>query len=190
MIDAPRNQFSGMASYIRRFPEVAAKAQTLAANDTIRWAKTRSTEAIQGELNVPKAALAGKRFDITQYATPNRPEAVLSAEFSPLNLARFSTVKPGQGVKPRIQVTPGGAVPDLSHSFYIPGPSGGFGLAVRTKGAMTNSRKARQIGKNLYILFGPSVDQAFRTSMPTLVPQVMDQFESNFYRQFARLNRG
>ncbi len=181
---------SGMARYVKQFPAEVAQAQRLAVADTLRWGRAQFSADIRAQLNLPLGALSGKRFEITQYPTAQRPEGVLSAQFAPLNLARFATTKPRLGLKPKIRVKAGGNSLQLDNSFFIPGPSGGFGLAVRTKTAMRNSRAARRIANNLYILFGPSVDQAFRVSLPKLKPRVADRLEAETLRQIARLTRG
>lgn len=181
---------SGMARYIKLFPQQVAQAQRIAVADTLRWGRAQFSADIRAQLDLPLGALNGKRFEITQHPTVARPEGVLSAQFAPLNLARFATTKPRLGLKPKIRVLAGGNTLQLDHSFYIPGPSGGLGLAVRTKGPLKNSRAARKIGKNLYILFGPSVDQAFGVSLPKLKPRVADRLEAETLRQIGRLTRG
>ena len=100
---------------------------------------------------------------------------------------------------PKVRILVGGATksfsdPDIkgSYSFLIPTPGGadGVGLALRTKEPLRNSQAARKIGRDLYLLSGPSVYQMFGQLMPTIVPRVEAKLQTEFARQYERLIRG
>ena len=68
------------------------------------------------------------------------------------------------------------------------------GLAVRLQdgklpGGM-NKKQMVQVSGNLYLLYGPSVDQVFRDVRFDVQAPVGDVLESSFLRNFGRLNRG
>jgi hypothetical protein len=48
---------------------------------------------------------------------------------------------------------------------------------------MRKSRGAKQIGKNLYLLYGPSVDQVFRGVAADQAPAALDFLDVEFMRQ-------
>lgn len=184
--------FSRLSS---RFADNANKAASLAINDIARLERTLAKRQMQAEVNVPPATFEGKNFAVTKFANPRDLEAVISAARRPLNLSRFITSRtPKLGAGGRkgieVQVKKGGAKRVIPGSFLIPGPSGGFGLALRSKTPLRASRAARQIRPGLYILSGPSVNQMFGIIAPRRERPAADALERQFLRQFERLQRG
>jgi hypothetical protein len=64
-----------------------------------------------------------------------------------------------------------------------------IGLAIRLAPGerIRNKRVMTQVGHNLYLLYGPSVDQVFRTVADDNAPEIATMVRDEFYRQFARL---
>lgn len=199
MIRVAAADIKGLATYLQRTPEVAQEAAKLAVSDTADWGKNMAARMFTSTVNLPADALAARRFRVSQRPTSARPEAIISADNNPLGLSRFvvGAKKPG-APHPRTQVLVGGSVKQWSapggdnYAFLIPTPNGaaGVGLAIRTKGALRNSKAARQIGRNLYLLSGPSVNQMFAQLMPAIVPRVEAKLQAEFQRQYSRLIRG
>lgn len=198
----------GLATFVARTPEVAAEAAKLAVGDAAEWGRNLSKREMVSAVNLPADALAGRRFRISQRPTTANPEAVISADNNPLGLSRF-VVGPGKvGMPgPQTRTLRGGTTTQWpkggdrgDYAFLIkvgPGKKGsapavraGFGLAIRTTRPMENSREAFKIGKDLYLLFGPSVDQMFGQLMPQIVPRVEAKLQTEFARQYERLIRG
>lgn len=190
----------GLATFVARTPEVAAEAAKLAVGDAAEWGRNLSKREMVSAVNLPAGALAGRRFRISQRPTTANPEAVISADNNPLGLSRFVVGQKAKGsAHPKVRILVGGATksfsdPDTkgSYSFLIPTPNGadGVGLAIRTKGPLKNSSAARKIGRDLYLLSGPSVNQMFGQLMPTLVPRIEAKLQTEFARQYERLIRG
>lgn len=190
----------GLASFVARTPEVAAEAAKLAVGDAAEWGRNLSKREMASAVNLPADALAGRRFRISQRPTTANPEAVISADNNPLGLSRFVVSQKARGAAhPKVRILVGGATksfsdPDIkgSYSFLIPTPGGadGVGLALRTKEPLRNSQAARKIGRDLYLLSGPSVNQMFGQLMPTIVPRVEAKLQTEFARQYERLIRG
>ena len=190
----------GLATFVARTPEVAAEAAKLAVGDAAEWGRNLSKREMVSAVNLPADALAGRRFRISQRPTTANPEAVISADNNPLGLSRFVVSQKARGAAhPKVRILVGGATksfsdPDIkgSYSFLIPTPGGadGVGLALRTKAPLRNSRAARKIGRDLYLLSGPSVNQMFGQLMPTIVPRVEAKLQTEFARQYERLIRG
>lgn len=190
----------GLATFVARTPEVAAEAAKLAVGDAAEWGRNLSKREMVSTVNLPADALAGRRFRISQRPTTQNPEAVISADNNPLGLSRFVVSQKDKGsAHPKVRILVGGATKSFSdpgtkgsYSFLIPTPGGanGVGLALRTKGPLRNSQAARKIGRDLYLLSGPSVNQMFGQLMPTIVPRVEAKLQTEFARQYERLIRG
>lgn len=190
----------GLAEFVARTPEVAAEAAKLAVGDAAEWGRNLSKREMVSAVNLPADALAGRRFRISQRPTTANPEAVISADNNPLGLSRFVVSQKARGAAhPKVRILVGGTPksfsdPDTkgSYSFLIPTPGGadGVGLALRTKEPLRNSRAGRKIGRDLYLLSGPSVNQMFGQLMPTIVPRIEAKLQTEFARQYERLIRG
>jgi hypothetical protein len=60
-----------------------------------------------------------------------------------------------------------------------------IGLAVRT--SKPPSRGAKQIGKNLYLMYGPSVDQVFADTREMIRPDA-EEFMNREFRRLMELS--
>ena len=188
-------------TFVARQEAVVTQAAALAVSDVAEWGKNLSRRAMLADVNLPADALAGRKFRISQRPTQGNPEAVITADNNPLGLSRFVTgdKTPGRA-HPTVRIKKGGSVRQFStgdrpggdYSFLIPTPNGaaGVGLALRTKTPMRNSSAARKIGRNLYLLSGPSVNQMFGQMLPALVPRIEAKLAGEFARQYERLSRG
>lgn len=176
------------------------RAALRSINRTAERARTLAARQIREELNLPAAYLqpGGKRLFVSQRATGKNLEARVMARSRPTSLARFatSTKKPFEpGVT--VQVQPGKAR-YLKKAFFIKLRAGtasidtrsNLGLAVRLKPGETirNKKRAVQLSKNLFLLYGPSVAQAFISSSGRgvageIVDDVLDFLETEFTRQ-------
>jgi len=195
MIRVSTSGIQSFARFAARFEDTAKQAASIAINDVARQERTLAKRQMQAAINVPSSTFEGKNFAVAQFANPNNLEAVLSAARRPLNLSRFITSRtPKVGPKGRkgieVSVKRGGSKRVLEGAFLIPGPSGGVGLAIRSKTPLRNSRAARQIRPGLYILSGPSVNQMFGRIAPTRERPAAGTLEREFLRQFERLQRG
>ena len=195
----------GLASYLTERPEVARKAARLAINDTAsRKAVPTFRKSMQDQVAFPPGYLKDDRFGLTKEAIEADLTAVITARFRPTSLARFakgSKTKEGArragGV--RVGVKRGGAR-FMKGAFFVnlnrgKDTSDGFnlGLAIRLKPGQTlrGRRKGAsgvQLAPDLYLLYGPSVDQVFRDVSTADGPKVADQLEREFVRQWVRLN--
>lgn len=199
MIRIAAVDIEGLEGFVRRMPDVARQAQALAISDTAEWARNLAKREFLASVNLPDDAVIARRFRVSQRATVARPESTITADRNPLGLSRFVVGPKKAGTPhPRTQVRVGGSVKTWSqpggdnYAFLIPTPNGaaGVGLAIRTKEPLRNSRAARKIGRDLYLLYGPSVDQMFGQMIPALIPRVRAKATAEFNRQIERLTRG
>ena len=114
----------------------------------------------------------------------------------PTSLARFTTSgtvnKPGV----QVEVQPGKAK-FLKRAFLIKLRQGNtitdtkfnLGLAIRTKSALRNKYSAVKMKNGLYLLYGPSVDQAFKMIRDkNKTGKSMNEFAADYLeREFSRL---
>lgn len=193
-----------LADYLERSPARAREAARLSINDVAGGSGLKLLrDAVQDEAAFPARYVDKSKLYLARKAYNNRLEAVIAARTRPTSLARFAV--PGQtplstrrekGV--RVQVHHG-ATRRMSSAFLVRLRAGNqvsdeaynLGLAIRLKPGerIINKRQqsAVQLDHNLYLLYGPSVDQVFREIASEQSPAILDKVESEFYRQFVRL---
>ena len=194
----------GLAEYLQQRPEVARRAARLAINDTgRRKAVPRFRKAITDEVAFPAGYVNKDRFDLTKTATDSDLTAKITARFRPTSLARFAPSQGFEGARRvggvRVRVRRGGGT-FMRRAFFVKLRRGGdttdgfnVGLALRLKpGDALRGRKkggaSVQIAPDLYLLYGPSVDQVFRDVSVAESPAVAAELEREFIRQWVRLN--
>lgn len=191
--------------FLKTQPAVARKSARLAINSTAsRKAVPRMRRAMKEEVAFPRGYLEDKnRFGQEKRATDNDLTASIVARFRPTSLARFTNDSP-EGAKRtggvRVKVNPGGGATRIGGAFFVKlrrgaDTSDGFnvGLAIRLQpGQSLRGRKKGgqgvQLAPNLYLLYGPSVDQVFREVSVAESPAVADDLQKEFIRQYVRLS--
>lgn len=188
---------SGVADYFEKLPDVATQAAALAINTVSqREALPMIRREMRDQLDFPEGYLETQdRLAVVRKANRNTLSATIRGRDRPTSLARFRT--PGQnsantrgrGVAVKLKR---GQTRKLRKGFLLPLRNGNVGLAVRLKPGetLTNSSAAVELGNNVYLLYGPSVDQVFQTVSGDVGPKVIDSVANEFFRQFARLSSG
>ena len=172
-------------------------------NKTADRARTLAAQPIREQVAFPASYLApsAKRLFVSTKATKASPfEAVISGRDRPTSLARFTNQKPlGGGQRHRggqvaVTVKPG-VRRYIKRAFLITLNNSNVGLAVRTDGGPPNNAYApKEIGKNLWLLYGPSVDQVLSAASngggiyEEIVPETLDFLNDEFNRQLDLLN--
>lgn len=179
---------------IEDVPEAILVAARQAVNRTTERARTAAAREMRLQVNFPARYLSGSdgRLQITKRAQGRSLSGVVTGRHRATSLARFvsGSATPGKrGV--RVQVKPGSAR-FLKGAFLIKLRAGAvgldtafnLGLAVRTKNGQKPSTayKPLPIGKNLWLLFGPSVDQVFRTVAGDIAPEMAEFMDAEFKR--------
>lgn len=166
-----------------------------AVNKTLDRTRTSSARAIRMQVAFPAEYLGANRgrLTVSRRATNNALEGSITGYHRPTSLARFasgSTARKGmkaEGV--RVEVKPGVARL-MRRAFLIKLPAGNtdtksnLGLAIRTREGQRPSKAFRpaRLGKNLWLLYGPSVDQVFKTVSSDEAPGAADYLEAEFLR--------
>lgn len=172
-------------------------------NKTADRARTLASQDIREQVAFPASYLApsAKRLFVSTKATKASPfEAVISGRDRPTSLARFTNQKPlGGGQRHRggqvaVTVKPG-VRRYIKRAFLITLNNSNVGLAVRTDGGPpSNAYAPKEIGKNLWLLYGPSVDQVLSAASngggiyEEIVPETLDFLNDEFNRQLDLLN--
>ena len=207
----------GLNEFKRTFeiaPQISARAARYAINDTAqRKGLKLSRDAMTAQVAFPRGYLSEvgrggeKRFRLSYPATDTRLEAGILATQSPTPLARFSPdrgrfVARGparrnkEGKRPpiRVQIQPG-REELLKSAFFVSLRSGNTGLGIRLKRGetLTNTVGAKIITTGplagVALLYGPSVDQVFRTVAVDISPPLLEALTVEYLRQFERLFR-
>jgi hypothetical protein len=196
MFEIETRGLEDMIAKVKEMPGDIDEALQLSINDSARLARREGAKQILEEVNYPRSYLRGEgsRLSISQFATRSNPEAVVTGRDRATSLARFATSKPKfgrqRGVK--VKVSTDGATQQLHGGFFLRLNNGNVGLAVRTRKGerLRNSRAAVALGNGAYLLYGPSVNQVFQGVAADIVDRVSDNLETQFLRQFLRLNDG
>jgi hypothetical protein len=192
-------------NFYKLFPQRASKAMSLSINDTARRVLVQQGKAqLTEEVAFPSGYLKD-RLGVTEFASPTALRAVVKGRDRPTSLARFATAsgvpRPGRGGWVPVQsimVRPGRRK-QTNRTFLVSlrrgdVATGNVGLAIKLRPGETLQGVDRfspfQLFPNVYLLYGPSVDQAFQGVVADLAPKVVDNWSEEFYRQFERLTDG
>ena len=163
--------------------------------------RTKAARTVREEVNFPASYLSPSlgKLKVSQRARDGEYEAVISGRDRPTSLARFTKQKPDQkkrGGGVGVTVTAGGRRKVLKRGFLIELKGGNVGLAVRTSGGPPEGAwKPKEIAKNLYLLYGPSVDQVLMSASDQggvyeeITPEMLDLLENEFDRQLQLLRK-
>lgn len=201
-LDDVRKRVAGM-------PETVDRASAFAINEAARYGQAESSRRIREQVAfkasyIGSAEDPGARLRVSKRATPGDLTGIIAGRTRPTSLAQFQTsAKLGKNGYVRVKVSASRGSRTIPNAFpiklrrgtgaYEPGNSN-EGVAVRLKDgklpAGLNKKQMVQVDGNLYLLYGPSVDQVFRDVRFDVQEPVADVLESSFLRNFARLNRG
>lgn len=157
---------------VAEYSKKAKTAASQAINKMTRDYRKIAAELIMQEVKFPSGYLSASsdRLRVGRRSNPNSLEGSIVARTRPTSLARFVTGGgKARGDSVTVEVKRGNPR-TLKRAFLIPlrGGSGietkqNLGLAIRLKPgeSIANKRTFRKLDKNLYLLYGPSVDQIF-----------------------------
>lgn len=179
---------------LESLPQNILTAAARAINRTTDRARTSAARQIREEVAFPASYLnpSQGRLVVSKKANAESLEGVISARTRATMLARFAGGgTPGKaGVT--VEVAPGFAK-YLKRAFLIRLPAGrggdvetksNLGVAIRLKEGevIQNKRVMSRIKGNLYLLYGPSVDQVFKSVREDIGPETSDFLADEFSR--------
>lgn len=175
------------------------RAASQAINGMARKYRKKAADTVRSEINLPAryVSASGKGLYISSFATPTNLEGKITARGRPTSLARYLQGAPRAGrAGVVVEVQPGKAR-YMRRAFPIKLPQGSsgietkfnLGLAIRLRPgeSLRNKVSARKVSKGLYLLYGPSVDQVFRSNSGAgvaneLVPDIERDLKTEFLR--------
>jgi len=182
---------------VQNIPAAVTVAARQAVNRATERARTWSAREMREQVAFPARYLSGAdaRLRITKKATNSSLEGVITGRQRATSLARFSRDRYPASARRRkgvtVQVKPGEAK-FMRGAFLVRLNAGAgrtdtqfnLGLAIRVKDGETirNKKNVTQLDRNVYLLYGPSVDQVFRTVREDVVPETRDFLEAEFRR--------
>lgn len=175
-----------------------------ALNRTAERSRTRAARTVREQIAFPASYVSpsSRNLWVKTKARKGAFTTVIEGRGTPTSLARFSkqSVLSGgtrhRGGLINVTVKPG-QTKSISRAFLIRLKNNNIGLAVRTNGeAPHGAYRPKAIGKNLWLLYGPSVDQALSAAskeggvFEDLTPEMLDFLEDEFNRQMELLQNG
>lgn len=188
---------------LEALPARIVNAALRAVNATADRTSPEARRRIRAQVNFQAQYLTGtdssgqQRLGVSQRATSGSLEAVITGRSKPTSLARFVQGSPAIG-KPgvTVSVAPGFAR-FMERAFVIRLPAGrsdietqnNLGLAIRLKPGevVHNKRVMARLSGNLYLLYGPAVDQVFATVREDVAPGA-EQFLGDEFMRLWELN--
>lgn len=180
---------------IEALPDKARRAAFQAINKTADRARTAGARRILEQVNLPPSYLnpSQGRLTVAERARTDSLEARVRGRQRATSLARFvvGDSRPGDKAGLNVKIKAGGGARRLERAFLIRLRAGSasldtksnMGLAVRTSGEKPRTAyKPLLIGKNLWLLYGPSVDQVWNTVRDDITPETADYLEREFLR--------
>ena len=186
------------------YPRVVPRAASLAINDTARKTRTEAKRTMLDQVAWPASYLGNVRdgrLRVSRFAKPGDLSAQITGRWRATSLAQFATNAPSdgrnrRGRKIRVRVQPG-STSALDRAFFVRLRAGNtttdskfnLGLAVRVSPGETlrGSSAAVLLFENVYLLYGPSVNQVFRGVREDLAPGAAVRLNREFNRQIERL---
>lgn len=192
-----------LEKYFEAAPKITTHAARLAINQVAeRGGRKLLLGRMTDQVAFPTGYVNADRLVVRKAYNENL-EAVITARQRPTSLARFvsgSTAISGkarQGVS--VMVHPGSrrSMPSaflmrLRAGATVSDTNFNLGLAIRLKPGERIRNKTKQstvqLGHNLYLLYGPSLDQVFRTVADEAAPEIASMVGDEFFRQYTRLS--
>lgn len=195
-----------LSTYIEGFPDAATQAARIALNDVAEGEGLAVyRKAISEQVDFGDGYLTSDRLGVTSKARNNNLAVTITGRQRATSLARFAKGQSVQSTRRkgvRVRVKPGGGGGFMENAWLVRLRKGssisrdGFnvGLAIRLQPGerLRNKREVKsvQLDQNVYLLYGPSVDQVFRDVAVTDTPVVLEKVGNEFFRQFFRLSKG
>lgn len=199
---------SNLSKFLEKLPEKASEAARISINSVARGrGRKLLIDRMMSEVSFPTAYIDQDRLFFKKPATNSDLTAVIEARQRPTSLARFASGgaigQRGGAITVRVKKSGGGRAfntkPGGAQAFLVRLRRGraltedrfNVGLAVRLpEGQSLTGRysgNTAEIFPNVFLLYGPSVEQVFRGVASDLSDDIGALVETEFYRQFDRL---
>lgn len=200
-MSADTDGLRNLAAAVALMPAAAEQAARRAVNDAARFGRALAARRITTDDNITKGYLdSNNRLSITKFASGNDLEAIITGRDRATSLARFSktTVTFGKqkGVvvsvlRQNTKLMKQAFFMRLKRGQSLDPQNNNVGLAIRLKKGqkLQGSVGALDLGKGLYLLYGPSINQIFEGVSEDIVDEVGSKMEDEFIRQYELLTK-
>lgn len=208
-VDLTMRGLDDVRKMVAGIPETVDRASAFAINEAITFGQAESSRRIREQVAfsasyIGNATNPDARLRVAKKAKLGDLEGVIAGRMRPTSLAQFQQgAKLGKGGFVRVKVSATGGSKRIPGAFPIKlrrgngvydAENSNEGIAVRLKDGKLpdgmNKKQMVNVSGNLYLLYGPSVDQVFRDVRFDVQGPVGEVLESAFLRNFGRLNRG
>lgn len=177
-------------------PDMVLTAARQALNRIADRGRTKADRLVRSQVAFPARYLgpSAKRLWVQTRASNASLQATIRGQGRPTSLARFSKEKPLTGgarhKDGRVAVTVHpGQTKYVQRAFLIELRNSNIGLAVRTNGGPPpGAYKPKELAPNLWLLYGPSVDQTLLDAQQAggiyteISGELLDEFDAEFQR--------
>lgn len=187
---------------VENAPARVKRFASQALNRALRQTRTLAGRTMRQQIAFSSRELVGEngKLKIAQFATPSKIEGIIRGNDRPTSLTRFVKGAPTPGRAGVTVEVKTGKRTRLARAFVLKLKNENRGLAVRLRNgeSLTNKKvqlraafsQGRRRGTasrrssdfNLYLLYGPSVDQVFDSVRDDVSPQALDFMEKEFLR--------
>lgn len=194
-VDIIARGLSDMQQYFEQFPRIAAEAAAMAINEVSAGVGlTAIRRDMRSQIEFPAGYIEGDRLKVQSRATANNLEAIIRGRDRPTSLARFAqgqTLSNTRGRPLQVKVKRGNPRL-LKRAFMVKLKNNNMGIAVRLKEGeeLEKTDGAIQLADNVYLLYGPSVEQVFRGVANDNTSFIADNVRRRFVHHFSRRVRG
>lgn len=202
-LDVEFDALTDLEDYIGAFPAATKEAARIALNDVAEGEGLAVyRKEIESQVDFGDGYLTTDRLGVTSRATNENLAVAITGRQRATSLARFArgqTVASTRrkGVRVKVSAQGGGALMERAWLVRLNRGSArdrdnyNLGLAIRLEPGerLRNKREVRsvQLDQNVYLLYGPSVDQVFKDVMITETKPVLGMVSNEFFRQLFRI---
>jgi hypothetical protein len=189
--------FESTASFFKSLPDIAEQAMGTAINQVAdRDGLALLKRDMREQVDFPPGYLENEKhgLKVVRRAGKGSLEAVIRGRDRATSLARFARGQnrdntQGRGVRITVR---GGRTQTLKKAFLVTLRNGNTGLAIRLKDGESPkfTQGAVKLANNVYLLYGPSVDQVFRGVAEDRAGDLSNMVTKQFFRQFDRITNG
>jgi hypothetical protein len=194
-------RLEGFSEQLRQLGASADRIAAQPINAGAEYAHDIGRSAMLDEIAFPTGYIdSGGRFFVSKQATTKNLEARISARDRATSLARFvvGNHQPYKRGVVRVRVKRKGTATPMRGAWLTGVNSGNRGLAVRARGGRIPGRRKGVAGLPVlrsdksgtsYLLYGPSVNQAFKGVGDDIKPKLNTFMAKDFSRRFQAATR-
>jgi len=185
------------ARLLRGLARAVKKAQMRAINRVASKTRTAASKAIREDVRLP-ASYVNENLKVSQKASINNPEAVITARKRPTRLARYGAKQLARAAKNASGDPSRGIGAGRKQAGVSVGVKKGSGrrkkrnaflMPLKNSGKMGVFVRIGRAKKDIKHLYGPSVDQVFREVRRDLKPEIPRNLAIEYERQLENAMR-